>query len=78
MESVEAGEAPRGKDALPRFHHSEDDMVEHTKLVTWRIKLYASVAGSTDCGLGSGKHPRLVWSKLRALVEGARLATKEP
>jgi 5-methyltetrahydropteroyltriglutamate--homocysteine methyltransferase len=34
------------------------------------------VAGS-DCGFGGRIHPQLAWAKLGALVEGAKLATKE-
>src|SRR5258708_6915267 len=30
----------------------------------------------TDCGLGSRVHAELAWAKLRALVEGAQLASK--
>ena len=33
------------------------------------------IAGS-DCGLGSRVHDELVWAKLGALAEGARLASK--
>jgi 5-methyltetrahydropteroyltriglutamate--homocysteine methyltransferase len=31
--------------------------------------------GGTDCGLGNRVHDELVWAKLSALVEGARLAS---
>jgi 5-methyltetrahydropteroyltriglutamate--homocysteine methyltransferase len=34
------------------------------------------VIAGTDCGLGSRLHEDLVWAKLAALVEGARLASK--
>ena len=36
-----------------------------------------NVIAGTDCGLGGRIHPQLVWAKLAALVEGAKLATKE-
>jgi 5-methyltetrahydropteroyltriglutamate--homocysteine methyltransferase len=44
---------------------------------------YASVIGrerviaGTDCGLGGRIHPQIAWAKLEALVEGAKLASKE-
>ena len=48
-----------------------------------RILNFARVVGrenviaGTDCGLGGRIHPQLVWAKLAALVEGAKLASKE-
>jgi len=35
-----------------------------------------NVIAGTDCGLGTRLHDDLVWAKLSALVEGARLAAK--
>ena len=32
--------------------------------------------GGTDCGLGGRVHPQLVWAKLAALAEGAKLASR--
>ena len=52
-------------------------------LPTDRILTFARVVGrenviaGTDCGLGGRIHPQLVWAKLAALVEGAKLATKD-
>jgi methionine synthase II (cobalamin-independent) len=34
-----------------------------------------NVVAGTDCGLGGRVHANLAWAKLRALVEGARLAS---
>jgi len=34
------------------------------------------IAG-TDCGLGGRIHRQIVWAKLKALSEGARLATRQ-
>ncbi len=45
--------------------------------------LYANVLGrenviaATDSGLGGRIHPQIAWAKLRALSEGAALASKE-
>ncbi len=57
-------------------------VVEHPELVAERITRFANivgrerVVGSTDCGLGVRTHPQVAEAKLRALVEGAALATK--
>jgi 5-methyltetrahydropteroyltriglutamate--homocysteine methyltransferase len=62
-------------------------LVEHPELVAQRIERYASVIGrerviaGTDCGFGTSGagdevHPDVAWAKLRALVEGARIASK--
>ena len=59
------------------------NVVEHREVVSDRILDFARVVGrenviaGTDCGLGGRVHPQLVWAKLAALVEGAKLATKE-
>ena len=31
----------------------------------------------TDCGLGGRVHPQIAWAKLRALRDGAAIATKK-
>jgi 5-methyltetrahydropteroyltriglutamate--homocysteine methyltransferase len=59
------------------------NVVEHPEVVSDRILDFARVVGcenviaGTDCGLGGRVHSQLVWAKLAALVEGAKLATKE-
>jgi 5-methyltetrahydropteroyltriglutamate--homocysteine methyltransferase len=61
--------------------------VEHPELIAQRIERYASVIGrenviaSTDCGFSQAaevarQHPDIVWAKLHALAEGARLASQ--
>jgi 5-methyltetrahydropteroyltriglutamate--homocysteine methyltransferase len=63
-------------------------LVEHPELVAQRIVRFARVVGrenviaGADCGFatfaGSTEiHPSVVWAKFDALVEGARIATKE-
>ena len=63
-------------------------LVEHPELVAERIARFASVIGrerviaGADCGFasfaGSNEiHPSIVWAKLAALVEGARLASRQ-
>ena len=62
-------------------------LVEHPELVAQRIERFASVVGrerviaGTDCGFGTSGagdevHPDVAWAKLRALVEGARIASR--
>jgi 5-methyltetrahydropteroyltriglutamate--homocysteine methyltransferase len=57
--------------------------VEHPELVGDRIVLYAGLVGrenlmaGTDCGLGLRVHPKIAWAKLKALSEGAALASKQ-
>jgi 5-methyltetrahydropteroyltriglutamate--homocysteine methyltransferase len=61
-------------------------LVEHPELVAERILRYAEVIdrerliAGTDCGFGTSGagdevHPEVAWAKLRALVEGAKLAS---
>jgi 5-methyltetrahydropteroyltriglutamate--homocysteine methyltransferase len=62
-------------------------LVEHPELVAQRLARFAEVVGrerviaGADCGFasfaGSNEvHPTIVWEKLKALVEGARIASK--
>jgi 5-methyltetrahydropteroyltriglutamate--homocysteine methyltransferase len=62
-------------------------LVEHPELVAQRLMRFASVVGrerviaGTDCGFGTSGagdevHPDVAWAKLRALVEGAAIASK--
>jgi 5-methyltetrahydropteroyltriglutamate--homocysteine methyltransferase len=62
-------------------------LVEHPELVAQRIARFADVVGrqrviaGTDCGFGTSGagdevHPDVAWAKLRALVEGAHIASK--
>jgi len=78
---------PEGKSILPGVITQSTILVEHPELVAQRIARFAEAVGrenviaSADCGFASFAtsfeiHPTVVWAKLRALVEGARLATK--
>jgi len=62
-------------------------LVEHPELVAQRIERFAGVVGrerviaGTDCGFGTSGagdevHPEVAWAKLRALVEGAGIASR--
>lgn len=79
---------PDGKVLIPGVLDSTTNFVEHPELVAERIARFAEVAGrenviaGTDCGFAtfagtSRVHPSVTWVKLAALVEGARLASRE-
>ncbi len=79
---------PAGKYLIPGVISHATNVVEHPELVAERIVRYAklvgreNVMGGTDCGFAQGPfvqrvHPTIMWAKLRALVEGADLATRE-
>jgi 5-methyltetrahydropteroyltriglutamate--homocysteine methyltransferase len=61
-------------------------LVEHPEVVADRIVQYANVVGrerviaGADCGFASTAetkeiHPTVIWAKLEALVQGARIAS---
>ena len=74
---------PAGKILIPGVVSHASNVVEHPELVADRILLYASLVGrenvmaGTDCGMGMRVHPQIAWAKLKALSEGAALASKE-
>jgi 5-methyltetrahydropteroyltriglutamate--homocysteine methyltransferase len=75
-------ELPAGKIIVPGVITHSTDVVEHPELVSQRIKRFAKVVGKenviagADCGFGGRTHPQIAWAKLKALVEGAQLASK--
>lgn len=79
---------PKDKALIPGVISHSTVLVEHPELVAERIARFASLVGKerviagSDCGFatfaGSKEvHPSIVWAKFEALVEGARLASKE-
>ena len=79
---------PEGKTLIPGVISHSTNVVEHPQLVAERITRLARLVGrenviaGTDCGFAQGPfvqrvHPSIMWAKLGALVEGARLATEE-
>ena len=74
---------PAGKIVIPGVVSHATNVVEHPELVADRLLQYASVIGrenviaGTDCGLGGRVHPQIAWAKLKALREGAKLASKQ-
>jgi 5-methyltetrahydropteroyltriglutamate--homocysteine methyltransferase len=77
-----------GQVLIPGVISHATNVVEHPELVAERITRLARVLGrenviaGTDCGFAQGPfyrrvHPSVMWAKLEALSEGARLASKE-
>ena len=79
----ESVKLPEGKTLAPGCITHAGVIVEHPDLVAERIVKVAKLVGrerviaSTDCGLGGRVHPQIAWAKLRALREGADLASKQ-
>ena len=84
----ESVKLPEGKYLLPGLVSHATNIVEHPELVAERIVRLAKLIGrervvaSTDCGFAQGPfarrvHPQIMWAKLGALAEGARIATKQ-
>ena len=79
---------PAGRVLIPGVISHATNVVEHPELVAERIGRYARLVGrenviaGTDCGFAQGPfhrrvHPSIMWAKLEALAQGARLASKE-
>lgn len=79
---------PEGKTIIPGVIESKSNFIEHPELVAQRIARYANLVGrdnviaGSDCGFGTwvgqaAVDPEIVWAKLSAMAEGARLATKQ-
>ena len=77
-----------GQVLIPGVISHATNVVEHPELVAERIVRLARIVGreqviaGTDCGFAQGPfhrrvHPSIMWAKLEALVEGARLASRE-
>jgi 5-methyltetrahydropteroyltriglutamate--homocysteine methyltransferase len=77
-----------GQVLIPGVISHATNVVEHPELVAERITRLARVIGrenviaGTDCGFAQGPfyrrvHPSVMWAKLEALGEGARLASRE-
>jgi len=83
----ETAKLPPGKVLIPGVISHATNIVEHPELVAERIVRLAkivgreNVMGGTDCGFAQSPfarrvHPSIMWAKLKALVEGARIATQ--
>jgi 5-methyltetrahydropteroyltriglutamate--homocysteine methyltransferase len=75
-------ELPEGTVVVPGVVTHKTNVVEHPEVVAMRLAQYAGAVGrenviaGTDCGMGGRIHPQVAWGKLRALSEGAALASK--
>lgn len=77
---------PEGKILVPGVVSHGTNVVEHPETVAERILRFASVVGrenviaGTDCGFAQEEfnrrvHPSIMWAKLEAMAEGARIAS---
>jgi 5-methyltetrahydropteroyltriglutamate--homocysteine methyltransferase len=72
---------PQGKTLAPGVVTHSTPIIEHPELVAQRIQRFVNAVGrenviaSTDCGLGLRCHPQIAWAKLKALAQGAALAS---
>jgi len=79
---------PAGKVLIPGVIESKSNFIEHPELIAQRIGRYAKLVGrenviaGSDCGYGTwvgqaAVDPDVVWAKLAALAEGARIASRQ-
>ncbi len=79
---------PEGKLLIPGVIESKSNFIEHPDLIAQRIGRYAALVGrenvmaGSDCGYGTwvgqaAVDPDVVWAKLAAMAEGARIASRE-
>jgi 5-methyltetrahydropteroyltriglutamate--homocysteine methyltransferase len=77
---------PDGRILIPGVISHNTNTVEHPELVAQRIETFARILGpqnviaGADCGFAQGAfyqrgHPSIMWAKLRALADGARIAS---
>jgi 5-methyltetrahydropteroyltriglutamate--homocysteine methyltransferase len=71
-----------GRVLVPGVVSHATNVIEHPEVVADRIVRFASAVGrenviaATDCGLGGRVHPQIAWAKLKALADGATIATR--
>jgi 5-methyltetrahydropteroyltriglutamate--homocysteine methyltransferase len=79
---------PDGKLLIPGVIESKSNFIEHPELIAQRIARYAALVGrenviaGSDCGFGTwvgqaAVDPDVVFAKLAAMAEGARIASKQ-
>ena len=79
---------PEGKILIPGVLDSTTNYIEHPELIAQRIVRYANLVGrenviaGSDCGFATFASfltidPAITWAKLRAMAEGAQLATSQ-
>jgi len=78
---------PAGKVLIPGVIESKSNFIEHPELIAQRLGRYAKLVGrenvmaGSDCGFGTwvgqaAVDPDVVWAKMAAMVEGARIASR--
>ena len=88
MDAVRARQAARRQGAHSRLIESKSNFIEHPDLIAQRIGRYARLVGrenviaGSDCGYGTwvgqaAVDPDVVWAKLAAMAEGARIASRQ-
>jgi 5-methyltetrahydropteroyltriglutamate--homocysteine methyltransferase len=84
----ESVKLPEGKVLIPGVLESKTNFIEHPELIAQRICRYARLVGrenviaGSDCGYGTwvgqaAVDPDVVWAKMAAMAEGARIASRE-
>jgi 5-methyltetrahydropteroyltriglutamate--homocysteine methyltransferase len=84
----ETARLPEGRKLVPGVISHSTNVVEHPELVAQRLVRVAKLVGrenvmaGTDCGFAQAPHvkrvhPSIMWAKLEALAEGARIASRE-
>ena len=79
---------PAGKILIPGVIESKSNFIEHPELIAQRIARYANCVGrenviaGSDCGYGTwvgqaAVDPDVVFAKLKAMAEGAALASRQ-
>jgi len=80
---------PDDRVIIPGVLDSTTNFIEHPELIAQRLVRYAEIVGrerviaGTDCGFATFARsvyqvePEIAWAKLKAMTEGARLASKQ-
>ena len=79
---------PPGKVLIPGVIESKSNFIEHPDLVAQRLGRYARLVGrehviaGSDCGYGTwvgqaAVDPDVVWAKMAAMAEGAKIASQQ-
>src|SRR6185436_9509379 len=79
---------PEGKVLIPGVIESKSNFIEHPELIAQRIARYANLVGrenviaGSDCGFGTwvgqaAVDPDVVFAKLKAMADGAALASRQ-
>jgi 5-methyltetrahydropteroyltriglutamate--homocysteine methyltransferase len=77
----ETVQLPADRILVPGVVSHATTLIEHPELVSQRIQRFAKIVGrervmaGTDCGLGLRCHEQVAWAKLKALSDGAALAS---